>query len=81
VNDDTRQEGRALGRSISVLAFGDNADEVELDAIDKAREFFGRHVRLEVARDYLVQQVMPGAMSVQAGGKAFQSRVTVREPS
>jgi hypothetical protein len=42
------------GRDISILAYGKTADELELDALDKAREFFGPHVRLEVRRNYAV---------------------------
>lgn len=42
------------GRSISILAYGKTADELELDALDKAREFFGPDARLEVRRYYSV---------------------------
>jgi hypothetical protein len=82
VNDDTQQGERRLGRSIEVLAFGDNADEIELAALDEARKFFGRDIHLEVVRDYRVLDVRPGgALEAKAGGKGYQATVTVREPS
>lgn len=59
MNDDTQQGERRLGRSIEVLAFGDNADEIELAALDEARKFFGKDIRLEVIRDYRVYGSQP----------------------
>ena len=82
MNDDTQQGERSLGRSIEVLASGDNADEIELAALDEARKFFGKDIRLEVVRDYRVFDVRPGsALEAKAAGKGYQATVTVREPS
>lgn len=78
---DTGQQAGGIGRRISVLAYGDNADEIELSALDQARRFFGDDMRLEVVRDYAVSDaVRVGTLAVQAGGKAFVASITVREP-
>jgi hypothetical protein len=81
-DDITGTEAHATGRSIQVLAFGDNPEELELDAIDKARKFFGGSVRLEVERSYRVDAVLPGgALEKDAGGKNWFAVVTLREPT
>lgn len=40
------------GRKIRVLCIGINADDLEADALMKAREFFGDNVKLCVVRDW-----------------------------
>lgn len=47
-----QSEQQTSGRSISVRAKGSSAGELELDALDKARAFFGSDMRLEVVYDY-----------------------------
>jgi hypothetical protein len=48
------QSTRPSGRTLSVYAYGDTAEQMELMALDKARAFFGTDVRLDVVRDYAV---------------------------
>jgi hypothetical protein len=52
--DETREGERTWGRSIQVSAWGNSKDELELAALDTARDFFGGEVRLEVVPDYQV---------------------------
>lgn len=73
------RETRPAGREMRVLVFGDNADEIELAALDEVRGFFGDDVRLEVICDYKVFRVLPGeAVSTAANGKKYRAGVTVR---
>jgi hypothetical protein len=82
MTENTETGSQAVGRSIEPLAFGDTADEIELDALDKARKFFGIGPVLEVVREYRVIDARPGsAQAGEAGGKAWYARVTVREPA
>jgi predicted lysophospholipase L1 biosynthesis ABC-type transport system permease subunit len=53
--EDTQRE-TADGRSIAVRASGENADALEMNALDQAREFFGADIRLRVVRNYVVGQ-------------------------
>lgn len=46
--------GTGSGRGIIVLAYGKTADELELHALDEAREFFGPDTQMEVVRSYSV---------------------------
>jgi len=78
-DNDTSRHDEALGRKISVLAFGDTADEIELYALDQARAFFGKDLRLEVVRSYEVWGISTGSMLAKAGGKQHHAQITVRE--
>ena len=46
------------GIAVGIHAEGKNRETLELDALDKAREFFGPGPHLMVKRDYIVT-VMP----------------------
>lgn len=73
---------QVTGRSIKVMVFGNSVDEIELAALDKAREFFGDEGALEVVRDYGASPVSPGEpLAQQAAGKGWLATVTVREPA
>jgi hypothetical protein len=79
-DNDTSQQGGTLGRKIDVTAFGDNADEIELYALDEARRFFGADIPLEIVRAYQVHRLGPMAsLAKDAGGKVYVATVTVRE--
>ena len=76
--NETDREVLRPGRRIHVFVFGDNASEIELAALDAAREFFGDSPRLRVVPDYLANIVLPNGMFTEkAGGKAWQATVTV----
>jgi hypothetical protein len=73
------RETRPAGREIEVFVFGDNADEIELAALDEARPFFGESVHLTVVPAYRVMTVLPsGSLAAKANGKKYQSTITVR---
>jgi hypothetical protein len=79
-DNETGQHGGTLGRKISVLAFGDTADEIELNALDEARLVFGPDIALEIIRDYEIRTVLPGGvLATTANGKRYHATVTVRE--
>ena len=76
---------RPAGRDLSLLVFGDTADEIELAAIDKARGFFGDHVHLTVVQGYEVHDdgdhKAPGSDKLlfpASAGKKYRARVIVR---
>lgn len=72
-----QQAGRTSpGRTMTIVAYGDSAAEMEMYALDKAREFFGTGLRLEIAQDY--QVVTSGGMD-DSGGKRYRAGVVVRE--
>ena len=68
-----RQDQRTEGRSVAVSAWGANAGDLEMAALDAGREFFGPEARLEVVRDYQVN-----AYNDEPKGR-FNAQVTVRE--
>jgi hypothetical protein len=73
------RETQPLGRSVSVLVFGDTADEIELAALDEVRPFFGDGVILEVVREWEAFDTSgPVGQMPQAAGKKYYARVTVR---
>lgn len=75
-------ESTTYGRSMTVLAVGDTLDELELSALDKARELFGAAARLEVVRDYEIQTYTGGYNSfpeVRESGKKYYCHIKVRE--
>lgn len=78
-NETDRQDG-TLGRRISVRAFGDTADEIELYALDEARLVFGADVPLEIVRDYQINPIYSGSsLTAFADGKTRVATVIVRE--
>lgn len=70
------QETALGGRQVTVDAYGDSANEIELYALDRAREFFGGDLQLEVVRDYR-------AYASEVGKGRYWAVVAVRavEPS
>jgi hypothetical protein len=78
VNDnDTTARPRHPGRTINIKVYGDTADELELAALGKAREFFGADRQLTVIPDYLASRVTP-MDAEQADGKQYIAEVRVR---
>ena len=74
---------RPAGRDLSLLVFGDNADEIELAALDKARAFFGDHVHLTVVQGYEVHDDGDSELNGKplypaAADKKYRARVIVR---
>ncbi len=74
---------RPAGRDLSLLVFGDTADEIESAALDKARAFFGEPAHLTVVQGYEVHDDgdAPGGdrpLYPAAGGKKYRARVIVR---
>jgi hypothetical protein len=72
------------GRELSVLVFGDTADEIQLAALDAARLFFGDTVRLVIVPAYKVHddgdsKVMGSdrLLYPASGGKKYRARVAV----
>jgi hypothetical protein len=79
MSEGTDRDTRPAGRDLSMLVFGDNADEIELAALDEARAFFGDHAHLTVVQGYKSYRVHPdSALSAEAAGKKYNARVTVR---
>ena len=74
------RDTRPAGREVSVLVFGNTADEIELAALDEGRLFFGEAAQLRVVRDYKAWPVAEAAASLQAkaNGKLWHARVIVR---
>jgi hypothetical protein len=63
-------------RSIRVDAYGNSAAELEMYALDAARDFFGPDVMLRIVRNY--QVVEPMVMeSRNTGGKKWYARVKI----
>jgi|HubBroStandDraft_2_1064218.scaffolds.fasta_scaffold13008_6 hypothetical protein len=60
------------GRCFRVYVTGDSAAELELAALDKAREFFGTAPQLAVVPDYLATSARTGA------DKRYGAGVTIR---
>ena len=77
MSEDTGQQTRPAGRSIQVLAFGDDADGIEMDALDKARGFFGADLRIQIVPHYRVF-ANDGALAAEAPGKLYHASVTVQ---
>lgn len=70
------QRTEPSGRSVGVTAYGDTSDEIELDALDKAREFFGPEPRLRARHTY----VAVSAESLdpkRTGGKKYFASIIV----
>jgi hypothetical protein len=64
---------------MNVAAGGDDADGLELAALDEARRFFSPDVRLEIVPSYEVQQVTGASFEpAAANGKRYYAHVTVR---
>jgi hypothetical protein len=77
MNEDVASRQDSPGRTIAVVAFGDTADEIEMAALDEARAFFGDR-RLEVIRDYAVQDAISSIDVDRESGKKYRAQVCVR---
>jgi len=79
MSDDVNQgeHTQPAGCVIHTSVCGDTAEEIELAALDDAREFFGPDRRLEVVADYQVTRCNPGT-SHAGHGKKFAAGVRVR---
>lgn len=76
-DDDITQRQKPAGRTFGVSVAGDTADEIELAALDAAREFFGDSRQLEVVRDYRAFPVGLIAGHAQSG-KKYSAEVRIR---
>lgn len=65
-------------RTFAVFVNGDSADEIELAALARAREFFGSGVALAIRPNYRARTV---DAHEDTGGKAYRARVEVQEAS
>jgi hypothetical protein len=74
-------ERRNPGRSLTVRAFGDTANEIELYALDEARAFFGDDIKLTVERDYVTSAISSASRHTLPGevaDKKYLATVLVR---
>ncbi len=62
-------------RLFETSAYGDSETEIELAALDQAREFFGEGARLEVDRTYSIHSAENSPL---AGGKKHRATIWVR---
>ncbi len=82
--EDIDRATEPLRRSLTLTAFGDTADEIELCALDEARPFFGDGVQLEVKRDYRARPTTDGQRAgvppwpPASAGKKYTADVIVR---
>jgi len=76
---DIEQQQESPGRVMYVVAFGDTADEIEMSALDQAREFFGPDRHLAIIPKYgasLVHAAHPP--NYRESGKRYYAHITVR---
>jgi hypothetical protein len=79
MSEDTDRRQESPGRVMHVYVWGDTADEVELAALDKAREFFGPDRQLEVVLGYHVWTIdRSSSPEAQESGKRYSSSIIVR---
>jgi len=76
MSEDVSQQAQPQGRTLRVRVFGDTADEIEMAALDRAREFFGDGPVLEGVRSYQVMVCVTG--NEVATGKRYVASVEVR---
>lgn len=76
MNGDNLAQRTGEGRTMSVLAYGDNAAELEMYALDEARKFFGTELRLEIVQDY---KVVTAGETDASGGKRYRAGLIIRE--
>jgi len=80
--NEQEQRAQHSGRTYCARAYGDTPDELELSALDKAREIFGKGARLELVHTYTIREVilLPSADKRYAGKKLqAEIRVLVHE--
>ena len=77
MNEDTGRRQESPGRVMHVYVWGDTAEEIELAALDKAREFFGPDRQLAVIPDYQVSSIGPHG-PFRESGKRYTAGVRVR---
>jgi hypothetical protein len=63
------------GRSFETSAYGNDATEIELCALDEARKIFGPDAHLEVERDYQVGTALGPGEAAQ--GKSYYAHVHI----
>lgn len=72
---DQDQHTRPEGRTVRARVFGDNAGELELEALDTARKFFGGDVALEIVDAY---HASSANSSKDSNGKRYVAEIVVR---
>ena len=74
------QADPGYSRSLNVHAYGNNMDELELDALDKAREFFGPDTELRICPNYVAHLVEPNSsFRPAAAGRRYRATVRVHD--
>ena len=78
MNEDTDRRQESPGRIMHVYVWGDTADEIELAALDKAREFFGPDRQLMVNPGYHVWTIdRSSSPEARESGKRYSSSMIV----
>jgi hypothetical protein len=78
MTEDTGRLAQPQQRSVNVQAFGDTMAEIEMAALDKAREYFGEGWRMRIEPSYRAHTVGEHDPNrVAAAGKAYQAHVIV----
>jgi hypothetical protein len=70
--DSTEHRTESPGRILNVNVFGNTVDEIEMAALDKAREFFGADLRLGLG-DYQTS----ANTTLSAPGKRYMAVVPI----
>lgn len=76
VNDQQASNSHPYGRGLVVTVAGDSPHELEQAALRQATEFFGPGAELDVNTTYTAH---PARDSADNQGKAYRTRITVRE--
>lgn len=70
-----------IGRSMTIRVYGDDAAELELAALDEARQVFGDHAQLQISRDYSIgsttSEHIYDAEQAKASGKRYLASIRI----
>jgi hypothetical protein len=66
-------------RHLQVRVYGATVVDMELAALDMARDFFGPDARLEIVPDYLAYVPHSPKLVAEAGDRKYVAGITVRE--
>ena len=75
MDEATQRQTSDGGRVLQITVYGNSHTELELAALDKAREFFGPDIQLEVIDEYKASRV---PSYEDGGGKMYTAGMTVR---
>lgn len=77
MSEDTGQIAQPKQRSVQVTAYGDTMAEIEMSALDQAREFFGEGWRLRVDPGYMAYPPSSGARREASASRKYMALLTV----